>query len=70
MKPIFLDYNSTTPVDPIVVEEMLPYFSTIYGNPSSQNHSFGIEAKNAIKNARIQIASLINCQPNEIFFTS
>jgi len=70
MKPIFLDYNSTTPVDPLVVEEMLPFFNNIYGNPSSKNHSFGIEANNAIKKARSQIASLINCNPNELYFTS
>jgi cysteine desulfurase len=70
MKHIFLDYNSTTPTDPLVINEMLPYFNEKYGNPASRNHGFGIEAKAAVADARKQIAQLINCNPKEIYFTS
>ena len=70
MKHIFLDYNSTTPTDPLVINEMLPYFNEKYGNPASRNHGFGIEAKTAVADARKQIAQLINCNPKEIYFTS
>lgn len=68
-EPIYLDYNATTPVDKVVVEEMRPYLETIYGNPSSI-HSFGLKAKLAIENARKQVASLLNCHQDEIIFTS
>ncbi len=64
-----MDYNSTTPVDNEVVEAMLPYFSTKFGNPSSKHH-FGNEAHVAVEYARKQISSLINCLPEEIIFTS
>jgi len=70
MKHIFLDYNSTTPTDHLVIDEMLPYFNEKYGNPASRNHGFGIEAKAAVADARKQIAQLINCNPKEIYFTS
>ena len=70
MKPIYLDYNSTTPTDPEVLDAMLPYFSQKFGNPASKNHSFGIESKEAVDKARAQVASLINCSPKEIVFTS
>ncbi len=70
MKPIFLDYNSTTPTDPEVLDAMLPYFSEKFGNPASRNHSYGIETKDAVDEARSQLASLINCSPKEIVFTS
>lgn len=66
---IYLDYNATTPIDPIVVEEMQPYLTTHYGNPSS-NHLLGVKAKEAVEKAREQISQLINCKPNEIVFTS
>ncbi|MFN8255168.1 MAG: cysteine desulfurase family protein [Bacteroidales bacterium] len=69
MKPIYLDYNATTPVDQEVLEEMLPYFTEKFGNPSS-NHYYGKIASDAIKKARFQLAELINCQPDEIIFTS
>jgi selenium donor protein len=69
MKPIYLDYNATTPLDPEVIAAMLPYLETGFGNPSS-NHSFGREAKAAIENARMAVASLIDCAPDEIVFTS
>ncbi len=66
---IYLDYNATTPVDKVVLEEMKPYLESIYGNPSSI-HSFGVKAKLAIENARKQVASLLNCYQDEIIFTS
>lgn len=69
MKPIYLDHNATTPVDPRVVEAMLPYLSTGFGNASSV-HQFGREAKVALENAREMIASVINAEPSEVYFTS
>ena len=69
-KTLFFDYQSTTPVDPKVLESMIPYFSKKFGNAHSLNHSYGWEAKSAVKKARSQIASLINCSPSEIIFTS
>tara|TARA_Y100000815_G_C13344262_1_gene501433 strand:+ start:3265 stop:4419 length:1155 start_codon:yes stop_codon:yes gene_type:complete len=66
---IYLDYNATTPVDPRVLDEMLPYFSEVFGNASS-DHSFGWHAQDAVDNAREQVANLVNCRPTEITFTS
>ena len=68
-KPIYLDYNATTPVDPEVAEAMKPFLTEIFGNPSS-SHYYGFEARKAVETAREQVASLINCKPNEIIFTS
>ncbi len=68
MKPIYLDYNATTPIYPEVIEAMLPYLTEHFGNPSS-SHSFGIEAKKAVERARQQVADLISCRPDEIVFT-
>jgi len=68
-KPIYLDYNGTTPHDPEVIEAMRPFLKTEFGNPSS-NHWYGIAPAKAVNNARMQIASLINCLPEEIIFTS
>jgi cysteine desulfurase len=66
---IYLDYSATTPVDPRVVEAMTPYFSVSFGNPSSV-HRYGQVAEAAIDSARESVASLLNCQPGEIVFTS
>jgi len=66
--PVYLDYNATTPVDPRVVEAMLPYLRTQYGNPSS-DHVYGHAAKAAVEQARAEVALLIGAQPAEIVFT-
>ena len=68
--PIFMDNHSTTPMDPRVLEEMLPYFVDKFGNAASRNHQFGWEAEEAVENARKQIARLIHCDAKEIVFTS
>jgi cysteine desulfurase len=67
--PIYLDFNATTPVDPSVLEAMLPWFSERFGNPSS-SHAYGKEAREAVDLARDQVASLIGCAAEEIVFTS
>ncbi len=69
LKPIYLDYNATTPIHPEVARAMMPYLTEHFGNPSS-SHSFGIEAKKAVEKARRQVADLLSCQPDEIIFTS
>ena len=68
--PVYLDYSATTPVDPRVLEAMLPYFCEIFGNAASLDHEFGAEAARAVEQGRKQVAGLINCQPDEIIFTS
>ena len=69
LKRIYLDHSATTPIDPEVVEAMLPYLTSKFGNASSIHH-FGQETRAAVDKARHQVASLINCRPNEIVFTS
>src|SRR5258708_1014364 len=68
-RPIYLDHAATTPVDPRVVDVMLPYFTQEYGNPSS-THLFGRTAASTVQKARESIAQLLNCTPREIVFTS
>jgi cysteine desulfurase NifS len=69
LKPIYLDYNATTPIDPEVAEAMRPYLFEHFGNPSS-SHWYGIQTKKAVEEARRQLADLLHCNTEEVVFTS
>lgn len=69
-RPIYLDMQATTPVDPRVLDAMLPFFVGVYGNPHSRTHAYGWETDKAVEDARSHIASLVGADPKEIIFTS
>ncbi|VVE21965.1 cysteine desulfurase [Pandoraea terrae] len=68
--PIYMDYSATTPVDPRVVEKMVPYLNQHFGNPASRSHSYGWSAEEAVETAREHVAALLNADPREIVWTS
>ena len=68
--PIYLDYSATTPIDPRVAEQMIPYLTEKFGNPASRSHAFGWDADKAVEQAREEVAGLVNCDPKEIVWTS
>ena len=70
MNPIYLDSHATTPVDPRVLDAMLPFFTEHFGNASSRNHPFGWKAGKAVERAREQVAALIGAKVREVVFTS
>lgn len=70
MKPIYLDYSATTPVDPRVAEKMMLFLTEEFGNPASRSHAYGWVADQAVEEAREQVAALVNCDPKEIIWTS
>ncbi|HUH86976.1 MAG TPA: IscS subfamily cysteine desulfurase [Pusillimonas sp.] len=69
-RPVYLDYSATTPVDPRVVEKMVPWLYENFGNPASRSHAYGWDAEEAVEQARSEVAQLINADPREIIWTS
>lgn len=69
-RPVYLDYSATTPVDPRVVDKMVPWLYEHFGNPASRSHAFGWEAEEAVEQARSEVAQLVNCDPRELVWTS
>ena len=69
-RPIYIDYQATTPVDTRVMEVMTPFFTEMFGNPHSTSHSYGLEARDAVEAARVQVAGMINADLREVIFTS
>ncbi|KAJ7331876.1 hypothetical protein JRQ81_014056 [Phrynocephalus forsythii] len=70
LRPLYMDIQATTPMDPRVLDSMLPYLIDLYGNPHSRTHAYGWESESAMEKARQQVASLIGADPREIIFTS
>ncbi|GAB6849396.1 IscS subfamily cysteine desulfurase [Paraburkholderia sp. A1RI_3L] len=68
--PIYMDYSATTPVDPRVVDKMIPYLREQFGNPASRSHAYGWDAEHAVEEARENVAALVNADPREIIWTS
>jgi cysteine desulfurase len=68
--PVYLDYSATTPVDPRVVDKMVPFLRERFGNPASRSHAYGWEAEKAVDEAREHVAALVNCDPKELVWTS
>ena len=68
--PVYLDYSATTPVDPRVVDTMVPWLAQRFGNPASRSHAYGWDAEKAVEDAREQVAALVNCDPKELAWTS
>lgn len=69
-RPIYMDHHATTPLDPRVLETMIPFYTEEFGNASSIDHIYGARAHEAVETARKQVASILNAKPNEIYFTS
>lgn len=70
LRPLYLDAQATTPMDPRVMDFMMPYMTTYYGNPHSRTHAYGWESEKAVEDARSKVADLIGADPKEIVFTS
>ncbi|MEE6509547.1 hypothetical protein FKM82_026826 [Ascaphus truei] len=70
LRPLYMDVQATTPLDPRVLDRMLPFLVNYYGNPHSRTHAYGWESEKAMEKARAQVASLIGADPREIIFTS